>query len=120
IYQPATDTMWEFWAMYQAADGWHAAWGGRMDHVSENPGYFDGSYGATATGLPLLGGLIRPDEMAAGQIDHALALAIPQAKRGTVVWPAQRGDGVATGPNAIPEGTRFRIDPSVDIDALNL
>jgi hypothetical protein len=120
IYQPATDTMWEFWAMYHAADGWHAAWGGRMDHVSENPGYFDGSYGATATGLPLLGGLIRPDEMAAGHIDHALALAIPQAERGAVVWPAQRGDGVATGANAIPEGTRFRIDPAVDIDALHL
>ena len=36
-------------------------------------------------------------------IDHALALSIPQAKRGEVVWPAQRGDGVATGANAFPK-----------------
>ena len=35
-------------------------------------------------------------------------------------WPAQRTDGASTDPNAIPEGARFRLDPKLDIDALNL
>src|SRR4051794_6700744 len=40
VYQPSSDKLWEFWAMHQEADGWHAWWGGTMDHVSQNPGYF--------------------------------------------------------------------------------
>jgi hypothetical protein len=120
VYQPSSDTLWEFWAMYQGSGGWHASWGGKMEHVSSNPGYFDGTWGGTATSLALLGGLIRPDELAAGHIDHALAVAIPEAKQNSVVWPAQRGDGVATGAHAIPEGTRFRIDPDFDLDSISL
>jgi hypothetical protein len=124
VWQPSTDKMWEFWHMGQNADGsWHARWGGTMDRVSANPGYFNGtqsSWGATATSLPLLGGMIRIDEVRAGRIDHALALALPQNRKGVVRWPAQRTDGSSTSPAAIQEGMRFRLDPTLDIAALNL
>ena len=30
MYQPSTDTLWEFWLMRRAADGWHARWGGKL------------------------------------------------------------------------------------------
>src|SRR3954454_4327199 len=40
VWQRATDRMWEFWRARRAADGWHAAWGGVMEHVSRSPGYF--------------------------------------------------------------------------------
>jgi hypothetical protein len=120
VYQPSSDTLWELWVARQASDGWHASWGGRMTNVSRSPGYMPAPMGATATSLPLLGGLIRADELAAGRIDHALALAIPAAKAGSVVWPAQRGDGTASGAGAIPEGTRFRLDPALNIAALDL
>jgi hypothetical protein len=126
VYEPSTDTLWEFWQLRRAADGWHARWGGRMTDVSANPGYFPAPLGATATGLPLLGGLIRISELRRGRIDHALALAIPAARAQAFVWPAQRGDGSAASPSAIPEGTpipegtRFRLDPRVDIASLRL
>ncbi|MBV9213183.1 MAG: hypothetical protein JOZ25_06005 [Actinobacteria bacterium] len=120
IYQPSTDTMWEFWLLQLRADGWHAAWGGKMTNVSTNPGYFPGNLGASGTSLPLLGGLMTIHELQAGQINHALAVALPNTAAGTVTWPAQRGDGGTTGPTAIPEGTHFRIDPSVDLSSLNL
>ena len=120
VEQPSTDTIWEFWAMHHEADGWHASWGARMDDASTNPGYFGAPWGATGTSLALAGGLIRTGEMAACRIDHALALALPDTSRDQVVWPAQRGDGNISGADAIPEGTRFRIDPSVDLDALHL
>jgi hypothetical protein len=122
VWQPSTNTMWEFWVMNKQADGWHAAYGGRMLNVSSNPGYFTDppSWGATATSLPFLGGLVRIDELRAGRIDHALALAIPQARAGWYSWPAQRTDGNLNSSAAIPEGTRFRLDPHLNIAALGL
>ncbi len=59
-------------------------------------------------------------ELKAGVIPHALAMNIPWAKPKTYSWPAQRSDGRSTDPNAIPEGARFRLDPTLNIDALNL
>jgi hypothetical protein len=123
IRQPASDTMWEFFGMRKRADGWHAKWGGRMDKVSANPGHFEEphpDWGATATSLPLLGGLITIEEARKGRIDHALAFALPQTRAGVHAWPAQRSDGVSRRPGAIPEGTRFRLDPELDVESLGL
>jgi hypothetical protein len=35
-------------------------------------------------------------------------------------WPAQRSDGSATSLSLIAEGTRFRLDPSINVDTLAL
>jgi len=40
VWQPSTNSMWDFWVMYQKAGRWHARWGGKMTGVSNNPGYF--------------------------------------------------------------------------------
>jgi hypothetical protein len=120
IVQPSTDTMWEFWRLSLQVDGWHAAYGGRMNGVSTNAGYFASTQGATATSLPLLGGLMRTSELSSYTINHALAIAVPQALAKTFTWPAQRTDGNTTVATAIPEGTRFRLPASLDINSLNL
>ncbi|HKP88789.1 MAG TPA: hypothetical protein VJT75_02325 [Thermoleophilaceae bacterium] len=120
VYQPATDTLWEFWLAGRQADGWHAVWGGKMTNASKNPGYFQSPWGGSGTSLALLGGLLTIEELRTQRIDHALAIAIPNTAAGTVTWPAQRGDGRTTGPTAIPEGTRFRVDPSLDLTKLGL
>jgi hypothetical protein len=121
VYQPSTDTLWDFWRLRKATDGWHFRWGGRLTGVSQSPGYWPGSsYGATATSLALLGGLIRIDELRNGEIPHALALAIPEPRSKLFVWPAQRTDGTSSLLSAIPEGTRLRLDPAVNVDALPL
>jgi hypothetical protein len=123
VWQPATDTMWEFWHLQMIDGAWHARWGGRMTDMSRSPGYYTGaqrSWGATATSLPLLGGLVTLADLARHRIDHALAMAIPEARRGWWSWPAQRTDGKSDAPNAIPEGARFRLDPALDLDRLGL
>jgi hypothetical protein len=120
IWQPSTDSMWEFWRLSQQVDGWHAAYGGKMTGVSTNPGYFPSTMGATATSLPLMGGLMRTSELSSYTINHALAIAVPQALAKTFVWPAQRTDGNTTVTTSIPEGTRFRLPASLDINSLNL
>jgi hypothetical protein len=91
-----------------------------MTGASSNPGYFAGRLGASASGMPLLGGLITIAELQAGRIDHTLAIAVPTTAAGTFTWPAQRTDGRTTGPGAIPEGTRFRIDPKLDLSKISM
>jgi hypothetical protein len=123
VWQPSTDRMWEFFAMRKARDGWHARWGGAMRNVSRSDGRYgphswpgaSRRWGATATSLPLVAGLILTSELRAGRIDHALALSVGRARQGLYSWPAQRTDGVDPAPTAIPEGARFRIDPRLDL-----
>jgi hypothetical protein len=122
VLQPESDTLWEFWQLSYKSDGWHARWGGKMGNVSSNPGYFSDPWywGATATSLPLVGGLITLREMQDGHIDHALAIAIPEPRYHLFTWPAQRTDGFRFTSTAIPEGTRFRIDPNLDLSTLSM
>jgi hypothetical protein len=124
VYQPATDTMWEFWTAHRRGNGWQVGWGGVMHRVSRSPGHVEaiGSVqtGATATSLPLVGGLITLRDLRRRSIDHALAVAIPESRAAVWSRPAQRTDGGNPSLDAIPAGARFRLDPSVDIDALNL
>jgi hypothetical protein len=123
VWQPATGTLWEFWRLRRAADGWHATWGGRMRHVTDSPGAFTephADWGTSASSLPLVGGLITPSELGAGKIDHAVALGIPRARAGVFALPAQRTDGNLRCAHAVPEGAHFRLDPGLDIAALRL
>ena len=122
IWQPSSDTMWELWVAERSGAGWSADWGGRMLHVSHNPGYFTypTDWGTAATSLPLLGGIMRISDLRAGHIDHALAISIPEARKYIYAAPAQRTDGKLDSPEAIPEGTRFRLDPKLDIAKLGL
>jgi hypothetical protein len=66
----------------------------------------------------MLGGLVRIDELRAGHIDHALAMAIPSPRAGIFSWPAQRTDGNSASADALPEGARLRVDPALDLDRL--
>ncbi len=121
IHQPATDTLWSFWKLARKADGWHACWGGRIDGASSSPGWYPGGFGVSATGLAVEGGIVNIRDVQAGRIDHALALGLlSTAQWKSFSWPAQRSDGFDTAADAIPEGTRLRLDASVDVDALAL
>jgi len=126
IFQPAYDTMWEFQggtAKDPLTGEWSSGWGGRMDNVSQNSGIWPNPYGGTATGLPIMGGLITIEELKQGSIKHAIGMSLVRCEdRHIFSWPATRSDGVnSTGlPNQIPEGMRCRIDPTVNLDALGL
>ena len=122
IYQPSTNTEWEFWKMGQNATTgvWSACWGGKITDVAQDPGIFPAGYGATASGLPLLGFLIRVGELQAGAITHALNLELPHVRASSFSWPANRtdgGDANATDPAA---GERLRLDPALNLATLHL
>jgi hypothetical protein len=120
VWQPSTDTLWEFWQLRREGGGWRAAWGGRLEGVSTGPAVFGANWGTSASGLPLVGGLITPRELRAGRIEHALALGVPDVRAWEFARPARRTDGVSTCRHAVPHGARFRLDPALDVDALGL
>jgi hypothetical protein len=124
VWQPSTDTQWEFWHVSKQTaslqPGWHAGWGAVIRGVSHSSGINPWPFGATASGLALMGGLITLDDVRANDIEHALALGVPRVTRGIPVAPANRTDGRFSGSNTIPEGTRFRLDPKLNLDALGL
>jgi len=121
IWQPATDTAWELWiAQRNDAGDWSSCWGGRIQQVSKSSGVFPNPYGVAASGLSYLGGSIKASELQSGTIKHALAIAVVHTAEGVQVAPATRNDGNSTADDAIPEGTRFRLDPSIDVTTLHL
>jgi hypothetical protein len=120
VWQPATDTVWELWKTRHLDGQWQACWGGRLDSASTSNGTFPFPYGGTATGISTLAGLVTPEELARGEIDHALAIGVVRTALGTFVSPANRTDGKTDDPAAIPEGQRLRLDPGVDVSKLPL
>jgi hypothetical protein len=119
IYQPSTDTYWDFWRAQKDANGnWSACWGGKIKHYSENPGIFTNPLGATATGLPLGAFTIRISELQRGYIDHAINIVTVRTRANCFSWPATRDDGNTAGADIPCEGQRFRLDPSFDVSTL--
>jgi hypothetical protein len=69
---------------------------------------------ADAAGLPIMPGLVRYDEVAAGEIRHAIRFTVPQTRR-AYVWPARHYASSLTGSQYPPMGQRFRLKASFDI-----
>lgn len=123
VYQPSTDTIWEFWQARNQGGVWQACWGGRLQNASKSDGIFPAYYGTTATSLPFLGGQITAEELARGEIRHAIGISLVDVERADIFsWPANRSDGYNpnNAPNRIAEGQRFRLDPTIDVNSLNL
>jgi hypothetical protein len=72
--------------------------------------------GAVAAGFAEAGGIIRPEEIAQGHIDHALVLGTPYTRFGYIACPATHTDGKYS-VTAIPEGARIQLDPSLNVQA---
>ena len=85
-----------------------AVWNLRSNHLRP-----DGWTSADAAGLPILPGLVRYDEVAAGAIRHALRFTAEKTAK-SHIFPARHdaGDSDASLP---PMGLRVRLKASVDI-----
>src|SRR5262249_49785661 len=108
-------------------DEWSAGWGGKYRPLATNPGYWveiPGVLGkrSSAAGPTQLSGSMTIEELRSGVINHVLNLGIPEAAYDCThnnivfVWPARRTDGGSCDPNAIPEGTIFRLPANLNLD----
>jgi len=82
------------------------------------------AHGPRACGFGLIAGLIRPEEIEAGVIEHALVVAYPHIRSGFFVPPAstaQASNGAGAEPDrGIPCGGRLQYDPAIDVDQLDV
>jgi hypothetical protein len=85
-----------------------AVWNLRSNHLRRN-----GWTSADAAGLPILPGLVRYDEVAAGAIRHALRFTAENTGKAHI-YPA-RHDAGDSDPSLPPMGLRVRLKASVDI-----
>lgn len=70
---------------------------------------------ADAAGLPILPGLVRYEEVATGEIRHALRFTAPQTQR-AYVWPARHFASDLTDALFPPMGQRFRLRADYDMN----
>ena len=73
-----------------------------------------------AAGLPVFPGLARWEEVAAGEINHALRFTVPATRRGIYQWPATHwATNLADNVNNPMMGSRFRLKASFDISGFD-
>jgi len=108
-----TCTLYELYALQRSGSGWEAGsgaiWNLRSNHM--RPATWTS---ADAAGLPILPGLARYDEVAAGGIDHALRFTASRTRR-AFIYPARHQAGDSSDPSLPPMGLRVRLKASVDI-----
>ena len=73
--------------------------------------------GAVAAGFAAFGGVIRPEEIQQGHIDHALVMTASLTRSGYIACPATHTDGVSSAAGSIPEGAHVQLDPAFNVDA---
>jgi hypothetical protein len=78
----------------------------------------DGWTSADAAGLPIFPGLVRFDEVKAGEVDHAIRATF-EVTRAAWIHPASHCASDETSPNAPPMGMRFRLRSGYDISGIS-
>jgi len=110
-----TCTLYELYALQRTGSGWTAG-SGAIWQLGSNRLRPAGWTSADAAGLPILPGLARYDEVAAGAIDHALRFTAPRTRR-AYVYPARHYASDSTDPSLPPMGLRVRLKASFDISS---
>ncbi|HZO95919.1 MAG TPA: hypothetical protein VFB42_00955, partial [Gaiellaceae bacterium] len=108
IVDRSTCTLYELYALHGRHAGSGAVWSLRSNRLRPA-----GWTSADAAGLPILPGLARYDEVAAGAIEHALRFTAPRTRRAWVA-PARHYASDSTDPSLPPMGLRVRLRASFD------
>ncbi|USX45186.1 hypothetical protein [Dietzia kunjamensis] len=105
----------EFWQAARTVPGWVTSFG------AINPLAGSGWGGAaTGAGASRLAGVVRVAEIERGVIEHALVLQSDNTCARMYRAPAVKTDGRSDRPDCVPQGSRLRLDPALDLDALGL
>jgi hypothetical protein len=108
--------LFELYGARRLGAGWSAASGARWDLVTGALRPI-GWTSADAAGLPILPGLVRYDEVAAGTVRHAIRVTFSRTQRGFVL-PATHVASSSSDPDLPPMGLRLRMRADWDISAL--
>jgi len=101
----------------EGGSSWYAGSGAIFD-LNSHALRPEGWTSADAAGLPILPGLVRYDEVAAGEIRHAIRFTAPQT-RDAHIWPARHDASTLTNIQYPPMGQRFRLKSTFEISGFS-
>jgi hypothetical protein len=106
--------LYELYRAFPGASSWQADSGAKwpLNTNALRPLYWTS---ADAAGLPILPGLVRYDEVAAGEIRHALRFTSWRTQRGFILPATHYASNQSDPNNYPPMGLRFRLKASYDI-----
>lgn len=113
ILDPETGREWDLWQVKFDGRTVTIGNGNLVEGMGGSDSYFDrevGFEGSRGAGIPYLAMLVRPEEVAAGRIEHALSMPIRNTSGAEFVAPATKLEHAGVRLNGIPEGTRFALD----------
>jgi hypothetical protein len=116
VLQTGACELFELYRAFRSGDGWRADSGARWNLLSNGLRPL-GWTSADAAGLPILPGLVRYEEVAAGEIRHAIRVTFSRTQRGYIL-PATHFASNRTDPNLPPMGLRLRLKASFDTSTL--
>lgn len=114
------------WEAIQVQPPWENIWAGMLGRwwadkvvaidLSSNTPRKGGT--VTAAGFSILSGLVSYDDVAAGEVDHAIGMSFPEIRAREIRWPATGTDGRSTNPAAPQMGSWLRLKPTADLSRL--
>ena len=104
--------LYELFAAHRSGGQWYAGSGATWD-MRTNALRPAGWTSADAAGLPILPGLVRYDEVAAGAINHALRFTTNHTRK-QYIYPARHQAGESTSTALPPMGLRVRLKAGYD------
>jgi hypothetical protein len=114
IVDNSTCWLYELYGSYPQTNGsWNAASAAVWDLLTDQQRPLTWT-SADAAGLSIFAGLTRYDEVASGEINHALRFTL-QNSRAAFVPPASHWAATSTNANAAPMGMRLRLKASFDV-----
>jgi hypothetical protein len=109
--------LYELYSSYPQTSSWAAGSGAVWDLLSSEQRPYTWT-SADAAGLPIFPGLARYDEVAAGQISHALRFTL-QNSQAAFIPPASHWAATSTSTLAAPMGMRMRLKASFDVSGFS-
>jgi len=109
--------LYELYSSYPQTSSWAAGSGAVWDLLSSEQRPYTWT-SADAAGLPIFPGLARYDEVAAGQISHALRFTL-QNSQAAFLPPASHWAATSSSTLAAPMGMRMRLKASFDVSGFS-
>jgi hypothetical protein len=117
VVDTSTCRLYELFDAHPNADGsWHAG-AGAVYNLRSDALRPAGWTSADAAGLPIVPGLVRYEEIAAGRIDRAIRVTVPRSQS-RYIWPARHAASSSADTSLPPMGLRLRLKATVDISGL--
>jgi hypothetical protein len=114
VLEQGSCMLYELYRAFPQADGSWEADSAAIFDLSSNALRPVGWTSADAAGLPILPGLVHYDEVASGEIRHAIRFTAETTRR-AYVWPARHFASSQTGSQYPPMGQRFRLRADFDL-----